>query len=482
MSCAPTAIETHASRLIFVGDRVYKVKKPVNFPFLDLRTAAARRSVLSLEAQLNRRLSPDVYLGVGEFVDPDGRREPVLCMRRLPDARRLSTLIREEACTEDDVIGIARKLATFHQLCDIVPANSTIGSTGQLASLWQDALDVLDDGKGFVPLDQLARLRDLASEYLAGRSPMFSYRRSAGRIRDGHGDLLADDIFLLPDGVRILDCLEFDPGLRCGDTLLDAAFLAMDIERCGSPSLARSYLDAYRAASADNAPTSLSHYYIAYRAVVRAKVAVLRAQQGARTAIAEARALVQLALAHLDEARVRLIVVSGLPASGKSTLAALLQRKWGSSRNADLLSTDMLRDEVVPRTSRLPDEVATGRYSPDQRAEVYRTMFQRAESALTSGIDVILDATFAEHWTQTAVEDLAKTCHAQLIALRCEVPPAVARQRLARRTRGADTKSEADMDVYRHLADNVDAWPAARVVDTSVDVAQAFKHASQLIN
>jgi uncharacterized protein len=481
MSGTPTVIDTHASRLIFFDDQVYKVKKAVNFPFLDLRTAAARRRILLLEAQLNRRLSPDVYLGVGEFVDPEGRREPVLCMRRLPDARRLSTLIREDACTEGDVIDIARKLATFHQMCDIVPAKSTIGSTGQLASLWQDALDVLEGGAGFVPSDQLARLRELANEYLDGRSSLFAHRRSAGRVRDGHGDLLADDIFLLPDGVRILDCLEFDPALRCGDTLLDAAFLAMDIERCGSPSLARSYLDAYRDASADDAPTSLGHYYIAYRAIVRAKVAALRAQQGARTALADARALAALALAHLEEARVRLIVVSGLPASGKSTLASLLQRKWGSRRAGVLLSSDVLRDEVVPRASRHPDEVATGRYSPDQRAEVYRTMFQRAESALTSGVDVILDATFADAWTHTAVADLAKTCHAQLIALRCEVPIAMARQRLARRTRGADTRSEADIDVYRYLAENVDAWPAAHAVDTSVDVAQAFKQVSQLI-
>ena len=105
-------------------------------------------------------------------------------------------------------------------------------------------------------------------------------RIAEGRAVDGHGDLLADDIFCLDDGPRILDCIEFDEALRLGDGLSDVAFLAMDLEHLGRPDLAQRFLDAYREATADVWPSSLEHHHVAYRAQVRAKVAAIRAAQG----------------------------------------------------------------------------------------------------------------------------------------------------------------------------------------------------------
>lgn len=455
-----------------MGDRVYKAKKPVSLGFLDLRTVAARRATLSAELQLNRRMSPDCYLGLADFVAPDGRREPVLCMRRLPADRRLSTLIRKGACTEDDVLRIARRLAAFHESCDVVPDGSTIGSVAHLRSLWQDAFDVVGRRGDLFPVGQIVKVRALATEYLDGRSLLLDSRRLAGRIRDGHGDLLADDIFLLPDGARILDCLEFDPSLRCGDTLLDACFLAMDIERYGNPALARAFLDGYRASSADEAPASLAHHYIAYRALVRAKVAVLRIEQGDAGAADDARTLVELALHHLEAGQVRLTVVSGLPGTGKSTLAKLLRSRWRDTRTCQLLQSDVVRDQS--------DGVDPGRYDPTARAAVYRTMFFRAERALQSGTDVILDATFGDSWTRAAVAALADSCDARLLALRCEAPTAVVLHRLAKRVRGADTRSEADVTVYRQLADDMTTWTAAHRVDTSVGIDKAYEQVARL--
>ena len=141
----------------------------------------------------------------------------------------------------------------------------------------------------------------------------------AGRARDGHGDLLADDIFLLDDGPRVLDCLEFDDALRLDDVLADVAFLAMDLERLGRPDLAERFLAAYRAASGDTWPSSLAHHHIAYRAQVRAKVSAIRAEQGVPDSADKAQALLRLALAHLEAGRVRLVLVGGLPGTGKST-------------------------------------------------------------------------------------------------------------------------------------------------------------------
>lgn len=479
--CSPGIVETHASVLIFLGDRVYKIKKSVNFPFLDLRTTSGRRAALLSELQLNRRLSPDVYLGVAEFLAPDGESEPVLCMRRLPDDRRLSTLVREGSCSREDVRGVARDLAAFHRSCAAVPAASGIGSHAQLSSLWQDAFDVLARRSDLFAPALLGIVHGLATEYLEGRKTLIDNRRRAGKIRDGHGDLLADDIFMLPDGIRILDCLEFDPVLRCGDTLLDAAFLAMHLELCGSSSLAQAFLDEYRAASEDDAPRSLAHHYIAYRALVRAKVAVLRLEQGDSAAADDARALVQLALDHLKAGQVRLAVVCGLPATGKSTLATMLQDKWRLERSTQLLQSDNIRDELTPESAPTRDGVDAGRYLPSERAVVYRTMLRRAESALESGIDVILDATFTDSWTRDAVEDLGRTCQARLFALQCQVPVQLAKKRLANRVRGAEARSEADFAVYSHLAQSNTTWTSAHMIDTSTNVDDAFNEVCRLI-
>ena len=478
---SPAIIETHASVLIFLGDRVYKIKKPISLPFLDLRTAGQRRATLSSELHLNRRLSPDVYLGLAEFVEPDGQSEPVLCMRRLPHDRRLSTLIRTGLCTDREVRTIAHDLVAFHQSCEVVAPASTIGSWAHLASLWQDSFEVLEGQSLLFSPGQISAVRTLAADYLDGRWSLLESRRRAGKIRDGHGDLLADDIFLLPDGARILDCLEFDPELRCGDTLLDAAFLAMDIERCGSSTLAQVFLDEYRSRSEDDAPISLAHYYIAYRALVRAKVTVLRVEQGDAAAADDARAFVEIASKHLKAGQVTLTVVSGLPASGKSTLAGLLHERWQATRTCILLQSDVIRDEVAPMRAGLSDGIENGRYSPSARAAVYHAMLQRAESALRSGTDVILDATCTDSWARAAVEDLARSCHARLLALRCQIPAEVAQERLARRIRGAEARSEADSSVYNRLADSSTTWTAAHPINTSAGVDEAYDEVSRLI-
>ena len=126
----------------------------------------------------------------------------------------------------------------------------------------------------------VGRVHGLAYRYLDGRAPLFDAADRRGRACDGHGDLLADDIFCLDDGPRVLDCIEFDDDLRLGDALADVAFLAMDLDDLGRPDLAEQFLAAYREHAADVWPASLAHHHVAYRAQVRAKVTAIRAEQG----------------------------------------------------------------------------------------------------------------------------------------------------------------------------------------------------------
>lgn len=209
-------IETHAAIVFFVGDRAYKLKKPVDLGFLDFRRRVDREAVCHREVELNRRLAPDVYLGVADIEGPEG--EPcdhLVVMRRMPTDRRLSTLVRSGAPVADDLRRLARDLAGFHSRACRGPAISAEGGRGALLGRWDATFAQLRPFHGD-PLDPgaAAEVEERTHEFLAGREPLFAERVAGGHIVDGHGDLIADDIFCLPDGPRALDCLEFDDRLR----------------------------------------------------------------------------------------------------------------------------------------------------------------------------------------------------------------------------------------------------------------------------
>ncbi len=239
--------ETHTSVVFFVGDRVHKMKKPLDLGFLDNRTRAARESVCHREVDLNRRLAPDVYLGVADVHGPDGQVcEHLVEMRRLPDERRLAALVARGESIDTVVDSVARQVAGLHAASPRDPAIDRCASIGFLTDLWRQSLDHLERlPVGIDAAGLLARIRNSANRYLEGRAPLFAARIDEGRAVDGHGDMLADDIFCLDDGPRIIDCLEFDDELRYGDGALDIAFLAMDLERLGDRAGAHRLLRAY---------------------------------------------------------------------------------------------------------------------------------------------------------------------------------------------------------------------------------------------
>jgi len=252
-----------------------------------------------------------------------------------------------------------------------------------------------------------------------------------GYIVDGHGDLLADDIFCLPDGPRVLDCLEFDDRLRYLDQLDDAAFLAMDLERLDAPELAARFLGWYVEFAGDPAPPSLLHHYLAYRAFVRAKVACLRHHQGDPAAAGEARALTGITHRHLATAAVTLVLVGGLPGTGKSTLAGGLADQLGFT----LLSSDRIRKELaaVNPDRPAPARYGEGIYTPAWTERTYAELLARAGRLLTLGESVVLDASWTDRAARAAAADVAARAHSDLTALRCGVPAEVAAARMRQR-------------------------------------------------
>ncbi|HYM51720.1 MAG TPA: AAA family ATPase [Candidatus Limnocylindrales bacterium] len=475
-----TVLETHTAILFFLGDRVYKMKKPVNLGFLDFSSAEARAATCRREVEINRRFAPDVYLGTASISDEAGRPcEELVVMKRMPDDRRLATLVSQslaEASVEHAVREVARRVSAIHGESPTSPEIAAAGRVEAVRGLWEaNAAQMRRFAGGMLDPREMTVVDALAHRYLSGRPPLFAHRIATGRIRDGHGDLLAEDIFCLDDGPRILDCLEFDDRLRWGDVLADVAFLAMDLERLGAPELARRFLYWYREFSAETYPASLADHYIAYRAQVRAKVACIRAEQGRPASAVEARRLLRLARHHLEQGAVTLLLVGGLPGTGKSTLAAGLSDSLAYA----LIRSDEVRKDLagLPHQARVIEPYEEGLYSPESTAATYTEMLHRARTALELGESVVLDATFSSaRWREEAGQ-MAAAVAADVVALRCVLPSnREVERRIAERLRGVDP-SDASPSVARAMARSADPWPSANRIDTAGGRASALNRA-----
>lgn len=475
---APAAVaETHISVVTFVGDRAYKLKKPVDLGFLDFSTVARRREACQREVELNRRLAPDVYLGVLDVVDGDEVVDHLVAMRRMPAHRRLATLVADRAeGVASCVDAVAERIGAFHAGAERSATIDAAGSPEAVARHWEDDVEAMAPFVGDVLDPQtFDRVTERFRRFLAGRSGLLEGRVADGRIVDGHGDLQAADVFCEADGPRILDCIEFDDGLRHGDVLADIGFLAMDLERLGAPDLADRLVHRWAAAAGPHGgdvPRALLHHYVAYRAHVRCKVACLRWSQEASEdpsragAADEARSLLALCDRHLDAARVRLVLVGGAPGTGKSTVAAGLAEATGW----DVLRSDVVRKELAglaPTDRSAAAPVGEGLYRAEVGDATYAELLARAEDLLARGRSVVLDASWSSAAHRGRARDLADRAVADLVELRCELAPDLVAQRIAAREALGRDASDADATVAAALAAAADPWPEAAVVDTS---------------
>lgn len=462
---APAVAETHTSTLVFIGDRAYKLKRPLDLGFLDFRTREAREAACHREVELNRRLAPDVYLGVADVSGPDG--EPwdhLVIMRRMPVGRRLSTLVEQGEDVADALADVAHQVAVLHAASPPAGAHAEVGSAATLRRHWDEVFALLRElGPTVVGPDRVDALESEVAAYLGGRDPLLDRRVADGHIVAGHGDLRAEDCFVLDDGVRILDCLDFDDDLMWGDALLDVAFLAMDLRDLGRPDLAEGFLARYAELAADRWPDSLAEHLVAYRASVRAKVAAVRVQQGHDEAAADVRRFVDLCAASLARGRVRLVLVGGSPGTGKSTLARALADRTGMV----VLSSDEVRDDLEPSGGDGPTGVGEGRYAPEHRARVYDELRRRARELLGAGESVVLDASWSDADERDAARAVAAETSSALAEVRCTLPADEAAARIRARAAEGTDASEATPEVAAAVAASFAPWPeAAEVVTT----------------
>ncbi|MEJ5256511.1 MAG: AAA family ATPase, partial [Acidimicrobiales bacterium] len=451
--------------------------------FLDYSTRELREAACHREVELNRRLAPDAYLGVADVTDPDGQRcDHLVVMRRMPPERRLAQLVRDRAADlPDQLDALAEVLARFHASAERGPHIDAAASPDAVAQLWdRNLVELHEVAAGLLDERSVDRAGELGRRFIAGRAPLFEERIAGGWICDGHGDLQAEDVFCVPEGPQILDCIDFDDTLRYGDVALDVAFLAMDLERLGAPDEARAFLHGYERHSGAELPAPLVHLYLAHRALVRAKVHCLRAREGLDdTSATQAAALVELAARHLEQARVRLILIGGTPGTGKSTVAGAL----GDELGATLLNSDVIRKATagIPPGEHHEIPFETGLYASEVTDALYRRLVELARSELERGRSVVLDASWRSAAHRQLARQAARDTMSDLVELRCVAPAEIAAARITRRLAAGTGVSDATPAIAARMADTFDAWPEAGELDTSSPLNATIGRAISLI-
>ena len=459
-------VQTHASFVFIAPPFVYKIKKPVNFGFLNFSTLERRRYFCEREVQLNRRLCPDMYLGVVPIVrlangfafGKEGEViEYAVQMRKLSDNAFMDKLLKRNAVSANDLSRIVTKLKRFYETHR---PNEEIEKWGRIRRLKISTDENFRQAESFVGQTisraALDAIRFYTNEFYRKRRGWFAKRVRDRWIRDCHGDLHLEHIHITARTLHIYDCIEFNDRLRYVDLASDVAFLAMDLDHEGRPELARQFVAGMSAALRDPAMLHGMNFLKCYRAFVRGKVESLHsvapaAPEAERSASAErARRYFRLALNYaLGDAKPVALVIMGRIASGKSTLARLLAQELGWH----VFSSDRIRKESAgfPLFERTSAAAHQRLYSLSATEQTYRKLMNLALAEVRGGRGAILDATFARREQRDALRRRFESAGATFCIIEVNAGDVAIRRRLGERERKQDEISDARLDDFENL-------------------------------
>ena len=463
-------IHTHISTVFLTGEFAYKIKKPVNFGFLDFTQLADRQHFCEEELRLNRRFAPKLYLDVLPILLVDGTYrlgsataktsadvvEYAVKMRQFDPSQQLDCLLSANLLPLEQMDELATRLARFHQQAEVAPANSERGLPAKiLAPILQNFLSLRQHLHGENLLERLIPLEHWTQQTYAQRHERLLHRQQSGYIRACHGDLHLGNIALIDAEITFFDGIEFSEALRWIDTASDVAFLLMDLHDRGKPAWAHRLLNTWLTESGDYAALPLLNFYQAYRAMVRAKVHALRLSQLEDTAeraacLQQCDRYLTLAETYTHARQPALLITHGLSGSGKS---------WACREVVEQLGCIQLRSDVERK--RHYSGSAQHLYSAAMNTRTYDRLVELATLALQSGYSVVVDATFLQPAQRHRFQQLARDRQLTFLILHFEATPAQLESNILQRQQAGNDASDADIAVlhqqlthYKPLQDN----------------------------
>lgn len=454
-------IQTHISYIFIVNNLVYKIKKPVNFGFLDFTTLEKRKYFCEKEVELNRRLSPEIYLGVvpitkeGEIFKIEGKGRVVeyaVKMKKLPEDGMMELLLKEGKVTKKHIDMIVNTLVPFYKSAR---TGEEVNKYGSIEIISYNIRENFEQTKDFIGIalteEKYNCIVNYSNTFLKEKEKLFEKRMKEGFIREGHGDLYSANIcFDNLKKVYIFDCIEFNERFRCGDVCCDISFLAMDLDYHRYKDLSEYFIETYIKKSKDRNVAELLNFYKCYRAYVRGKIGCFTyaspgiSEEEKDKALKSAQKYFDLAYYYAGGIP-KIMVFLGLSGTGKTFLSKEVLKKIP----AVYLASDIIRKEILNLdvNKHYYAEFEKGIYSPEITLKTYQKIIDLAVEELSYGRDVILDATFREKKYRELLKEKLKKVKAKIYWIWCKAEDEVVRERILKR-QVEGTHSDALWEIY----------------------------------
>ncbi|MBE9516681.1 MAG: AAA family ATPase [Proteobacteria bacterium] len=467
-------IETHISWVVLTGRFAYKIKKPVNFGFLDFSTLEKRRSCCEQELHLNRRLAPAIYLDVvaisgsqdKPLISTNGEGfEYAVKMMQFPQSAQLDHRLAAGELGVEHMGAIAFMVAEFHHAIKVADTSMDYGNKDAITQPVEENFDQITEHLDTGAFDTALRnLREWNQLQFVKLESVFEQRKHDGFVRECHGDMHLRNLVWLDNRPMAFDCIEFNPALRWIDVISEVAFLVMDLQDRQQYPLANRFLNTYLEMTGDYAGLSVLPFYLCYRALVRAKVDALRIDQkniteGEKTkSLEEFKSYLELASGYTQPPSPKLIIMHGLSASGKTTISQTLLDAMAAIRIRSDVERKRLFDIAVMRNAAndiiagdINGEIDAGLYSAEASQQTYTKLVELASAVIAAGYSVIVDAACLKHEQRPAFQTLADQLGVPYIILETTAPAEVLRQRIVERK---DDASDADLGVLEQQLAN----------------------------